>query len=467
MPARLPGVRPLALDPVPDLVGRAQPLAEQVRAHARLRWLVVAAIPAAAVLGREVLGFRDLPLAGLLALAGAIAAYNVVLLALLRGAPGPRRPVGLRHASVALDFVALTVGLWLAGGAGSPLVGLYLVHVVLSSMLLGRGEALAHTALGFLLYAGLAFGQWGGAIPAIGPRALALGVAGARLAVPVALVAGAGLLMFATTMVARPVVDRLRENERRLAAVNAELRELARLRRDFLHITIHDIKAPIAAVRSILTAIRAGHAGEVTPELEAWVDRCLERLAGLSGFLRDLALLADLDDRALRERAEPVDLGELVRSVVEENRDLARPRGLEVVVRADRDLPRVEGQPRLLREAVYNYLSNAIRHSPEGGTITIRVGRHDGGIRVEVADDGPGIPESEQGKLFQEFARIRVPGRPAGRPAGSGLGLSIVRRIVALHGGRVGVVSRPGEGSTFWFELPAAGIPTPVTPPDA
>jgi signal transduction histidine kinase len=111
----------------------------------------------------------------------------------------------------------------------------------------------------------------------------------------------------------------------------------------------------------------------------------------------------------------------------------------------------VRGIARLLREALVNYVTNAIKYSGDGRTIVVRVRVQDDSVRVEVQDDGPGISIDKQTHLFQEFVRVS---RGKGAEAGTGLGLSIVRRIAEAHGGQVGLESAPGQGSCFFLTLP-------------
>jgi signal transduction histidine kinase len=111
----------------------------------------------------------------------------------------------------------------------------------------------------------------------------------------------------------------------------------------------------------------------------------------------------------------------------------------------------VRGIARLLREALVNYVTNAIKYSGLGRTIVVRVCVQEASLRVEVKDDGPGISPEKQTQLFQEFVRVS---KGKGAEAGTGLGLSIVRRIAEAHGGQTGVESTPGQGSCFFLTLP-------------
>ena len=116
-------------------------------------------------------------------------------------------------------------------------------------------------------------------------------------------------------------------------------------------------------------------------------------------------------------------------------------------------LPRGRGDERRITQVLLNFVGNAIKFT-EAGEVVIRAAVADGQFLVAVSDTGPGIPEQDQWRIFEEFQQADNSG--AGRKDGTGLGLTIAKRIVELHRGRVGVTSTPGQGSTFWFTLPVA-----------
>src|SRR5262249_23122928 len=114
------------------------------------------------------------------------------------------------------------------------------------------------------------------------------------------------------------------------------------------------------------------------------------------------------------------------------------------------DLPAIEADERKVKQVLYNLLSNAVKFTPDGGRIEVRVTREGEQVRIAVADTGIGIASEDQDKIFEEF---RQDGRERSRE-GTGLGLTLTRRIVELHGGTIRVESTPGKGSTFSFTLP-------------
>ncbi|MBZ0267837.1 HAMP domain-containing histidine kinase, partial [bacterium] len=251
------------------------------------------------------------------------------------------------------------------------------------------------------------------------------------------------------------VTRSLRRVQERILLAHEELERLSEQRKSFLYIAVHNLKAPVGAVTMLLDNMRAGLAGETTETQRDWIDRCRKRLDELSRFMADLQTLSSLETDIIDSVFHPVDVPSIARSLVDEYRDVAASHGQALGTDIRGVVPRVLGHDRLLREALVNYVTNAIKYSPRNGHITVGVRSEPPVVRVEVKDDGPGIPPGENDRLFREFARLPPRDGEAPTEPGTGLGLAIVRRIVAAHGGRVGVESEPGAGSTFFLELPA------------
>jgi signal transduction histidine kinase len=229
-------------------------------------------------------------------------------------------------------------------------------------------------------------------------------------------------------------------------------RELDRLKDDFVATVSHELRTPLTSMMGFLEMIREGEAGQLTDEQKrflAIVYRSSERLQRLVG---DLLFVARLDASGLQLHFAPVRLDEIAREVVESSAALARSREIELDFEVA-DVPSVLGDQERLLQLVGNLLSNALKFTPAGGTVTVRVFAEGGGAVLEVADTGIGIPADEQDRLFQRFFRSSTATQQA--IPGTGLGLVISRAIAEAHGGTIDVTSQVGAGTRFRVELPA------------
>lgn len=249
---------------------------------------------------------------------------------------------------------------------------------------------------------------------------------------------------------------RRRIAQQELRGVNSKLKRLSKLHRDFLHIAIHDLRSPVGAASALLTGLSTLAGNRLAPREKHLLVRAQARMEEVTSFLRDFQLLSTFDSSQLRNQAERTEVGRLIRQVVVENEVLISGNRHTAVLEISETAPRVAAIPILIKEAVANYLTNAIKYTPQGGRITLRSIDLGERVRVEVEDTGVGIAPEDQARLFQEFSRIRREPREGEiKVPGIGLGLSITKRIIEMHGGRVFLESEPGRGSVFSFELPA------------
>ena len=215
----------------------------------------------------------------------------------------------------------------------------------------------------------------------------------------------------------------------------------------------HELKSPLTSVRMGLHLLLEKTLGGLTPKQEQLLQGARDDSERLLRILNDLLDLAHLEEGGAelrRENVAPVELLELVR---EEMAERASSSGLQIKCVADSQLPEVSVDRQRIDHVFTNLIANAIKYSPAGGEIILRATRTaQGGVEFSVTDHGVGIPEQHQARVFDRF--FRVPGQDK---SGAGLGLPIAREITVAHGGRIGVRSAPGQGSTFFVVLHPAG----------
>jgi signal transduction histidine kinase len=257
----------------------------------------------------------------------------------------------------------------------------------------------------------------------------------------------------------------LEEKSRQLEAASAELRrvndrlqELDRRKDEMLSTMAHELRTPLAAIRAFAEILHDHPDLELEKRREflGIIARENERLTRL---IHDLLDLARLEADGALDEARPVELAELIADATASMRQLAASRGVRIEARTAHAATTVAGDRDRLVQVVLNLLSNAIRHCPEGsGTVEVALESVDEAVRIEIRDNGPGVPAGERERIFERFRQVRGPDRTPG--SGAGLGLAISRRIVEQHGGGIWVEAAPEGGARFVVRLPLCAEPS-------
>jgi signal transduction histidine kinase len=241
------------------------------------------------------------------------------------------------------------------------------------------------------------------------------------------------------------------ENARAYQAVE----DLGEERERFSFRVAHNLRAPLAAMVSMLDVLGEGYTGGMNPTQLQYLQRIKRRAVSLSELVSELMVLATSHSIRGEHFTVPVDLCELAAHVGRTFQDKATEREQRFTVDAPEGLPPVSGDPGMLERMLENLVSNAIKYTPKGGTVRIGLSlAQDGRILLEVSDSGIGIPLAVQQRLFTEF--FRAENAKAMETAGTGLGLVIVRDIVEKHGGTIRLESEEGRGTTFFVTLSPA-----------
>ncbi len=233
-----------------------------------------------------------------------------------------------------------------------------------------------------------------------------------------------------------------------------ELLELNEAKNRFLGMAAHDLRNPIGVVQSFATLLREGVLGPVDDKQRKALQQMEQSCGSMLHLIDDLLDVSAIESGQLVLEIVPTALEPFLERVVETNRMLASGKTIELRLEMAKAIPRVPLDARRIEQVINNLVSNAVKYSQRDTLVEIRAAvdgeRH--AVVISVADQGPGIPANEVDKLFHDFSRTSV--RPTGGEKSTGLGLSIVRRIVTAHGGSVWVDSAVGRGSTFSFSLP-------------
>ena len=228
--------------------------------------------------------------------------------------------------------------------------------------------------------------------------------------------------------------------------------QLERQRKAMVSDVAHELRTPLTNIRSWLEAAQDG----VTPADPQLLELLLEEAVLLQHVIDDLRDLSAADAGNLRVHPEPIYVNDALAQVVEAHRGRAEGAGVSLTTEPTAD-PEVVVDPVRLRQLIGNLVSNAVRHTPRGGAVTVRSRVDDGWLVVDVADTGVGIAPADLPRVFDRFWRTDASRSRA--TGGSGLGLPIARKLAEAHGGDVGVVSHPGRGAVFTVRLPARREP--------
>ncbi|WP_298820874.1 sensor histidine kinase [Chloroflexus sp.] len=252
-------------------------------------------------------------------------------------------------------------------------------------------------------------------------------------------------------LAARAVLEGPVEVQQVAAAFNqmaTDLDAVMRQRRQMIADIAHELRTPLTIIQGNLRAIL----DDVYPLNREEIGHIYEATIGLRRLVDDLRELSLADSGQLTLHRYPIDLNQLIRREVELFRELAAAQEVAIHFLPATDLSPVMADSERIAQVIRNLLSNALRYTPAGGSITIVTALQDAGAQVSVVDTGSGIAPDDLPHVFERFYRAdRSRSRSHG---GSGLGLAIVERLITLHGGRVGVESELGKGSRVWFWLP-------------
>ena len=262
------------------------------------------------------------------------------------------------------------------------------------------------------------------------------------------------LLLGGTYILARAVRGLVRQR-RELAATNAQLREATAAKSRFLANMSHELRTPLTAVIGFSDVLLQRVFGEINAKQEEYLKDILQSGRHQLSLINDILDLSKVEADRMELRKEDFFLPDLLANALTLVRESASQRSIRLDLHIDPGVSHVQADRRKLTQIVVNLLANAVKFTPERGRIEMSARPVDGAIAVAVTDTGIGISMDEQSRIFEEFAQARG-GVDASES--TGLGLTLARRLVELHGGRIWVESELGEGSTFTFTLPRRAV---------
>ncbi len=254
-----------------------------------------------------------------------------------------------------------------------------------------------------------------------------------------------------------------------LAEANVTLFESNRVKSEFIASVSHELRTPLNSIigfAELLEELARGES-ESDPKRMRYLENIITSGRSLLEMINELLDMAKIESGRMEVTVEPTSVDDLIEGLVKIMKPQALANEVELITNLDRHLPTIDTDPGKLQQILYNFVSNAVKFTPAGGTVTIgaeRVTRQTNiaGVRCSVTDTGPGIPEDMRDLIFEKFRQMD--GGHTREHRGTGLGLAICRELAHMLGAEVSFTSTPGHGATFYVDLPQTPQPPEVKP---
>lgn len=242
---------------------------------------------------------------------------------------------------------------------------------------------------------------------------------------------------------------------RRLALESARLRqEKERMRENFVALVSHQLRSPLVSMRQVFDVILEGFVGEVASKQKEMIEEASKRVDELLKLISDWLDMFSITAGKLTEKFGPVDLSTVLSQTMKLLQPTAELKKVRLQMQPTDSSCLVKGDQESLKQMFVNLMSNGINYNREGGTVTVSTREQDGYLVVDISDTGIGISQEDLPFIFDTFFRVKT--KETRNVTGSGLGLSIAKRIIEAHNGSINVVSELGKGTTFSILLPKA-----------
>jgi two-component system sensor histidine kinase GlrK len=232
-----------------------------------------------------------------------------------------------------------------------------------------------------------------------------------------------------------------------------KLNELDKMKADFFSSVSHEFRTPLSTIKMGLGLLQEEVEGPISDKQRKLLEILGEETNRLTGLVNALLDLSKMEAGMMTYAFEQKDLLPLIGKVTKEMEPLVEARKIHLEAKMADRLPQVKMDSERMLQALRNLIGNAVKFTPDGGRVSVAARPTGQGVEVSVSDTGPGIPRENLNTIFEKFQQGIVKGPQ--QMKGTGLGLAITKQIIASHGGRIWAESRPGQGSTFIFLLPA------------
>lgn len=427
----------------------------------RLRWVASLGTACVVVIAHNFtsISLQVIPLG---AVVGVLVLENILCLGLLRRASArtvKRVLVYVQrivHFQISVDLILLTVLLHYSGGIENPFVVYFVFHMAIAAILMPPRECYLQATLAVGLLVLMSLLEYQGIIDHYHLDGFIAGDSfrdGSHVAIKVAVL---GSALYIVVYMISDISMQLYRQQEAYRQANQQLEQKDRIKDEYVARVTHDIKGHLAAIKSCHDVVVRGMVGPLNEKQAQFIGKAHLRTEKLVVFVRTLLRLTQmrLSNNPVKH---PFSLKETIATSVAAAVNRADSKGITLESQVELPQDTIVGSQFSLEEIITNMLFNAVKYTPQGGTVKLSAQAQADTILVEITDTGIGIPEAELPKVFEEFFRASN-ARQVERD-GTGLGLAIAQQVVERHGGRIWVTSEEGRGSTFSFTLPTVTDP--------
>ncbi len=365
---------------------------------------------------------------------------------------------------IIVDLLVLATLIHYTGGIANPFLFFFIFHMVISSIMLSRRNAYLLAVFTIVLQTTLFYLEHTGVIPSRAffpfyPQGL---VKNGMYVLQILM--GFSVTILITVYFATSIVKTIRKRQLELAdlksdlqaqrdqfeRMNDELRQLDHSKTEFLYRVEHELKAPIGALKSLLSVVIRGYASVDEEKKKELLGRAANRVTMMKELVVDLLSLSRVNERSFELEREPLDLADTIKEVVEDLVSYAEKKGIGINCDLAPLLPKISADKHSMNEILHNLIHNGVKYSFEG-EVKVSLHQEDQWLVFKVKDNGIGISEEDLENIFTEFYRTS---NAKAFEEGTGLGLSLVKRLIEKHGGSIEVSSQLDQGTEFIVRFP-------------
>ena len=352
---------------------------------------------------------------------------------------------------ITIDLIILTLMLHYSGGATNPFVLYFFFHMILASILLSKRAAYVEATVAAVLFSTMTLLE---GYKVIHHYQIYNSHNYTMPTFIMGMIFSLTSALYIAVYMATSIMDRLHLHRTQLKQAYEEQLRLEEEKSRFLEIVAHDLRSPLAAIDAMVSALLAVYKDQMNPEMKNILERIPHRTHDLIKFTSDLLDFSQIRSiRQITTNYKPLNFLPIVTTTVEMYMNEAQEKNITVTVHSDPTIPLIIGSRDHLERMVANLISNALRYTPQQGSMTVKLTAENDEVVLIVADTGIGIPEKDLPNIFNEF--YRAENAKQFTPSGTGLGMSIVKTVVEQHSGKVSIQSQVGEGTAVTVRLPA------------